>query len=129
MLFRLRQFRLIFLRNPSESAPLAVQLSPAVELTEKLSDTPANDPEKSTSVQLPSPVCVILDDDSSPAHSIDKKIGRQIPEKKSTETEKSSSSKSTKRSRDSDRTQNKDSTNEHSDSKRKRLNDGIDFCS
>lgn len=70
---------------------------------------------------------MILDDDSSPTPSIDKKFVRQISEKKSIEPEKSSS-KSTKRSRDSDRTQNKDNVNEHSDNKRKRLNDGIYHC-
>lgn len=107
----------------SQSTPLVVQLSPAIEGAEKDAITSGNDGDKSTSIQPPSPVCVIIDEDFSPPPSIDKKIVRQTSEKKSTEPEKTSS-KSMKRSRDSDRVQTKENSTDHSDSKRKRLNDG-----
>ncbi len=82
-----------------------------------------NEIEKTIPVQPPSPICVILDDDSSPAPSIEKKIVRQISEKKTNDNEKNSS-KSTKRSRDSDKNHEKEKTTEHTEMKRKRLNDG-----
>jgi hypothetical protein len=119
--YRLSFFLLSFLSQAApQSTPPIVQLSP----TPEGSVTLPNEPEKSTSVQPPSPICVILDDDSSPAPSVEKKIVRQTSEKKSNENEKISS-KQNKRSRDSDKTQTKDKSNEHSEIKRKRLNDGI----
>ena len=86
--------------------------------------------EKSHSNLPSSPVCVILDDDSSPAPSIDKKDTRQVlakQVKKSVEPEKTSS-KSSKRSRDVEKTHIKDKSSESSESKRKRLNDGTVTC-
>lgn len=101
-----------------------MQLSPVPEPVEKESVALPNEAEKFTTVQPSSPVCVILDDDSSPTPSVEKKVVRQISEKKSHEPEKSTS-KQVKRSRDSDPNPPKDKPDEHSESKRKRLTDGI----
>jgi hypothetical protein len=110
-------------RTAPQSTPPVVQLSPTPELSEKGSVIVPNEIEKTIPVQPPSPICVILDDDSSPAPSIEKKIVRQISEKKTNDNEKNSS-KSTKRSRDSDKNHEKEKTTEHTEMKRKRLNDG-----
>jgi hypothetical protein len=115
---------LYFKKAAPQLTPPIVQLSPTPELSsEKGSITHSNELEKITSIQPPSPICVILDDDSSPSPSIEKKIIRQISEKKFNENEKNNS-KQTKRSRDSDKNSNKDKISEHIETKRKRLNDG-----
>jgi hypothetical protein len=88
-----------------QATPPIVQLSPTPDTSRKNTAAPANEPDRAVSALPPSPPCVILDDDSSPAPSIDKKSTRQTsttPAKKSTDTEKSSS-KATKRSRESDK--------------------------
>ncbi|CAF1400559.1 unnamed protein product [Adineta ricciae] len=120
-------------RNATElTPPVLVQLSPTppIQVTSEMSDKGSvehsAEAEKSHANQPSSPVCVILDDDSSPAPSIDKKDARQVltkPVKKSSEPEKTSS-KSSKRSRDVEKTHTKDKSSESSESKRKRLNDG-----
>lgn len=117
--------------------PIQIKTEDTKILSNRTSTSPAGESvsggieaEKSTPVQPPSPVCVILDDDSSPAPSIEKKSTRQSSEKKINETEKNSSSsghtsKSTKRSRDSEKSHTKEKTStEHSETKRKRLSDG-----
>ncbi|UJR28096.1 hypothetical protein I4U23_009351 [Adineta vaga] len=120
-------------QNVSESTPSIVRLShtPPIQGTSEISEKGSIelplDTEKSHTIQPSSPICVILDDDSSPAPSIDKKDVRQTsttPIKKSNETEKTSSSKSSKRTRDGDKSQNKDKTSDSVESKRKRLSDG-----
>lgn len=104
---------------------MIVQLSPTPELLDKDSSvTLPNEPEKTTPVQPPSPICVILDDDSSPSPATEKKLIQQTSGKKVNENEKTDS-KQNKRSRDSDKNHNKDKANEHTETKRKRLNDGI----
>ncbi len=119
-------------KDTSQSTPSVVQLSPTIpisatsEITEKGSVILPSEAEKTTPVQPPSPICVILDDDSSPAPSIDKKVVRQTPTtsvKKSNENDKNTS-KPNKRSRDSDKSHTKEKTNENIEIKRKRLNDG-----
>ncbi|CAF3543065.1 unnamed protein product [Rotaria sordida] len=120
-------------RNTSQLTPLVVQLSPTPSVTgtseifEKGSVILSNETEKTTPIQPPSPICVILDDDdSSPAPSIDKKVVRQTsttPVKRTNENDKNSS-KQNKRSRDSDKSHNKEKINDNSEIKRKRLNDG-----
>jgi hypothetical protein len=118
-----------------QSTPPIVQLSPTPpipitsEISEKESIELSTETEKTTLVQPPSPICVILDDDSSPAPSIDKKDVRQTsttPVKKTDDIDRNSS-KQSKRSRDSDKIHNKEKTSENTDVKRKRLNDGIEF--
>ncbi|CAF1477150.1 unnamed protein product [Adineta ricciae] len=120
-------------RNAAElTPPVLVQLSPtppiqaASEMSDKGSVEHSVEAEKSHVNQPSSPVCVILDDDSSPAPSVDKKDARQVltkSVKKSSEPEKTSS-KSSKRSRDVEKIHTKDKSSESSESKRKRLNDG-----
>jgi hypothetical protein len=122
-------------KDAPQSTPPVVQLSPTPpipvtsELTDKGSVTLSTETETTTPVQAASPVCVILDDDSSPTPSIDKKVVRRTPTtpvKRSNDNEKNSS-KPNKRSRDSDKSYPKDKTNESSEIKRKRLNDGTQF--
>ncbi len=132
MLFKLSLFTLIkffILKAAPQLTPPIFQLSPTPEIAEKGSVTLVNETEKTTPVQPPSPICVILDDDSSPAPSIDKKDVRQTsttPVKKTDDIDRNSS-KQSKRSRDSDKIHNKEKTSENTDVKRKRLNDGIEF--
>jgi len=87
-------------KDTSQSTSSVVQLSPTIaisttsEIPEKGSVILPSETEKNTLVQPPSPICVILDDDSSPAPSIDKKVVRQTPTtpvKKSNENDKNSS--------------------------------------
>ncbi|CAF3735582.1 unnamed protein product [Rotaria socialis] len=116
----------------SQLTPPIVQLSPSPSITttsdilEKGSVTLSNELEKTTSVQPPSPICVILDDDDSiPSPSTDKKVVPQsstIPVKRTHESDKSSS-KPAKRSHDSDKNRSKEKTNDNTETKRKRLND------
>ncbi|CAF0874324.1 unnamed protein product [Adineta steineri] len=120
-------------RNTSQSTPPIVQLSPtppivttATEISEKESVEIPIETEKSIVVQPPSPVFVILDDDSSPSPSIDKKDVRQTsttPVKKSNDNDKNNS-KTNKRSRDIDKNHTKEKINGNTEIKRKRLNDG-----
>ncbi|CAF0931933.1 unnamed protein product [Rotaria sp. Silwood1] len=118
-------------RSAPQLTPPVVQLSPTPSVTatseifEKGSVVLSNEPEKTTPVQPPSPICVILDDDSSPAPSIDKKVVRQTsttPVKRTNDNDKNNS-KQSKQSRDSDKSRNKEKTNENTEIKRKRLND------
>ncbi|CAM4742616.1 unnamed protein product [Rotaria magnacalcarata] len=120
-------------RSASQSTPPVVQLSPSPSITttsdilEKGSVTLSNELEKVTSVQPPSPICVILDDDdSTPSLSVEKKILPQsstIPVKRTHGSDKNSS-KPAKRSHDSDKRRSKEKTNENTETKPKRLNDG-----
>ncbi|CAF1938058.1 unnamed protein product [Rotaria magnacalcarata] len=120
-------------RSASQSTPPVVQLSPSPSITttsdilEKGSVTLSNELEKVTSVQPPSPICVILDDDdSTPSLSVEKKILPQsstIPVKRTHGSDKNSS-KPAKRSHDSDKRRSKEKTNENIETKPKRLNDG-----
>ncbi|CAF4453759.1 unnamed protein product, partial [Rotaria sp. Silwood2] len=124
--------RFFILTGAPQLTPPVVQLSPTPSVTatsdivEKGSVILSNETEKTTPVQPPSPICVILDDDSSPAPSIDKKIVRQTsttPVKRTNENDKNTS-KQNKRSRDSDKSHNKEKISENTETKRKRLNDG-----
>jgi len=81
-------------RNVSQLTPPVVQLSPTppiIATFETGSITLSSETEKTTPIQGPSPICVILDDDSSPSPSIDKKIVQQTSIKKSNENEKNNS--------------------------------------
>ena len=85
------------------------------------------EPDKAASIRSSSPVCVILDDDSSPIPSTDKKAARHTPTtpmKKAAVEHDKADSKPAKRSRDSEKAASKDKSSEI---KRKRLNDGIDI--
>ena len=127
--FSILIFFIIHLGAP-QSTPSIVQLSPTPDTSGKNAPAVVNESEKLASALPPSPPCVILDDDSSPAPSIDKKSTRQTPTtsaKKSTDTDKSSS-KATKRSRESDKALQKDKPSESTETKRKRLTDGLFFC-
>jgi hypothetical protein len=129
MLFKLSLSALIkffILKAAPQLTPPIFQLSPTPEIAEKGSVTLVNETENTTPVQPPSPICVILDDDSSPSPSIDKKVVRQISIKTINENDKNNS-KQNKRSRDSDKNYNKEKANEHIETKRKRLNDGMAF--
>ena len=102
----------------------------ASEPLEKVTSSSVIEPEKTARLQSSSPVCVILDDDSSPIPPTDKKPARHTPttsvKKAVTEHEKANA-KPAKRSRDSEKAASKDKSSETSETKRKRLNDGIDI--
>lgn len=124
---------MIFTNNVSlsnEDTPPVVQLSPSPSITtasdifDRGSSLVSNEPEKTVAVQPPSPICVILDDDSIPSPPIDKKVVRQPSPTKRTHESDNSSSKQSKRSRDSDKSHSKEKSSETSDAKRKRANDG-----
>jgi hypothetical protein len=122
----------------TQSITHVVQLSPrspasnVVESTEKTATGPVStvsihEIDKSMSNQVKSPPCVILDDDSSPSPSVEKKSSRQAsttPVKRSQDTDKTNS-KSIKQTRESDKSVSKEKSYDNNEIKRKRQVDGL----
>jgi hypothetical protein len=102
----------LFVDASQTTVPVMVELSPSPSL---LPTT-----EKATALAMPSPPCLILDDDSIPSPSMPKKLSS----KKMTVEQEKSSAKMSKRSRDTDKPRPKEKIDEATEAKRKRSSEG-----